>query len=123
MQNIEDYEIKIQKALESQNRWSESLVIAVHSLAVAMRNLDMANHDIEALDSCTVLEETRYGKKIAPHPAFKIAKDANEAIGKLLKSLGLTADDISEGIDNDPLAEVTESLIAKRKVPKIVKPK
>ena len=121
MQNIEDYEIKIQKALESQNRWSESLVIAVHSLAVAMRNLDMANHDIEALDSCTVLEETRYGKKIAPHPAFKIAKDANEAIGKLLKSLGLTADDISEGIDNDPLAEVTESLIAKRKAPKIVK--
>ena len=123
MQNIEDYEIKIQKALESQNHWSESLVIAVHSLAVAMRNLDMANHDIEALDSCTVLEETRYGKKIAPHPAFKIAKDANEAIGKLLKSLGLTADDISEGIDNDPLAEVTESLIAKRKAPKIVKPK
>ena len=123
MQNIEDYEIKIQKALESQNRWSESLVIAVHSLAVAMRNLDMANNDIGALDSCTVLEETRYGKKIAPHPAFKIAKDANEAIGKLLKSLGLTADDISEGIDNDPLAEVTESLIAKRKAPKIVKPK
>lgn len=123
MQDIEDYEIKIQKALESQNRWSESLVIAVHSLAVAMRNLDMANNDIEALDSCTVLEETRYGKKIAPHPAFKIAKDANEAIGKLLKSLGLTADDISEGIDNDPLAEVTESLIAKRKAPKIVKPK
>lgn len=123
MKNIEDYEIKIQKALESQNRWSESLVIAVHSLAVAMRNLDMANHDIEALDSCTVLEETRYGKKIAPHPAFKIAKDANEAIGKLLKSLGLTADDISEGIDNDPLAEVTESLIAKRRAPKIVKPK
>ena len=123
MQDIEDYEIKIQKALESQNRWSESLVIAVHSLAVAMRNLDIANHDIEALDSCTVLEETRYGKKIAPHPAFKIAKDANEAIGKLLKSLGLTADDISEGIDNDPLAEVTESLIAKRKAPKIVKPK
>ena len=123
MQNIEDYEIKIQKALESQSRWSESLVIAVHSLAVAMRNLDMANNDIEALDSCTVLEETRYGKKIAPHPAFKIAKDANEAIGKLLKSLGLTADDISEGIDNDPLAEVTESLIAKRKAPKIVKPK
>lgn len=123
MQNIEDYEIKIQKALESQSRWSESLVIAVHSLAVAMRNLDMANHDIEALDSCTVLEETRYGKKIAPHPAFKIAKDANEAISKLLKSLGLTADDISEGIDNDPLAEVTESLIAKRKAPKIVKPK
>ena len=123
MQNIEDYEIKIQKALESQSRWSEGLVIAVHSLAVAMRNLDMANHDIEALDSCTVLEETRYGKKIAPHPAFKIAKDANEAIGKLLKSLGLTADDISEGIDNDPLAEVTESLIAKRRAPKIVKPK
>lgn len=123
MQNIEDYEIKIQNALESQSRWSESLVIAVHSLAVAMRNLDMANHDIEALDSCTVLEETRYGKKIAPHPAFKIAKDANEAISKLLKSLGLTADDISEGIDNDPLAEVTESLIAKRKAPKIVKPK
>lgn len=123
MQNIEDYEIKIQKALESQSRWSESLVIAVHSLAVAMRNLDMANKDIEALDSCTVLEETRYGKKIAPHPAFKIAKDANEAIGKLLKSLGLTADDISEGIDNDPLAEVTESLIAKRRAPKIVKPK
>lgn len=123
MRNIEGYEIKIQKALESQNHWSESLVIAVHSLAVAMRNLDMANNDIEALDSCTVLEETRYGKKIAPHPAFKIAKDANEAIGKLLKSLGLTADDISEGIDNDPLAEVTESLIAKRRAPKIVKPK
>ena len=94
----------------------------VLSLASAMRNLEMANEQIDGLSETTVLEETRYGSKLAPHPVFKIAKEAQELITRQMKALGLTAEDLAGEVEDDPLADLTKKLTKKRKQAKIIKP-
>lgn len=93
----------------------------VMSLASAMRNLDMANEQIDKLTETTVWETTRYGEKLAPHPVFKIAKEAQELITRQMKALGLTVEDLAGGSDDDPLADLTKKLNKKRKAPIIIK--
>ena len=95
----------------------------ITSLASAMRNLDMANEQIDGLTETTVYETTRYGEKLAPHPVFKIAKEAQELITRQMKALGLTAVDLSGGVDDDPLADLTKKLTKKRQQPTIIKTK
>lgn len=119
---VEDYEKDIIKAMKVHNLYSNSLKMQVRSLASAMRNLDMANDQIDSLTETTVWETTRYGEKLAPHPVFKIAKEAQELITRQMKILGLTAEDLAGEVDDDPLTDVTKKLIKKRRAPKIIKP-
>lgn len=93
------------------------------SLASAMRNLEMANDQIDGLTETTVWEQTRYGKKLAPHPVFKIAKEAQELVTRQMKALGLTVEDLAGGTEDDPLADLTKKLAKKREQPTIIKPK
>ena len=83
----------------------------------------MANEQIDGLTETTVYETTRYGEKLAPHPVFKIAKEAQELITRQMKALGLTAVDLSGGVDDDPLADLTKKLTKKRQQPTIIKTK
>lgn len=122
MKKIEEYEKDIVKALRNHGRYSTSLRFQIHSLASAMRNLDMANNDIDGLNCTTVLEETRYGQKLAPHPVFKIAKEAQELITRQMKALGLTAEDLAGEVDEDPLIEQNRKLNKKRTRPTIIRP-
>ena len=92
----------------------------VTSLASAMRNLEMANEQIDKLTETTVWETTRYGEKLAPHPVFKIAKEAQELITRQMKALGLTAEDLSGEADDDPLVELTKKLTKKHSQPTII---
>ena len=92
----------------------------VTSLASAMRNLEMANEQIDKLTETTVWETTRYGEKLAPHPVFKIAKEAQELITRQMKALGLTVEDLSGEADDDPLVELTKKLTKKRSQPTII---
>lgn len=94
----------------------------ITSLASAMRNLEMANDQIDGLTEVTVWEETRYGSKLAPHPVFKVAKDAQDMITRQMKALGLTAEDLAGEIEEDPLVDMTKKLTKKRKAPTIIKP-
>lgn len=119
---IDDYKKEIAKALRANNAYSKGLDMQIVSLASAMRSLEMANDQIDGLTETTVLESTRYGKKLAPHPVFKIAKEAQELITRQLKALGLTAEDLIGGSDDDPLADLTKKLIKKRSQPKIIRP-
>lgn len=119
---IEEYEKDITKAMKAHNLYSASLKMQIRSLASAMRNLDMANDQIDNLTETTIWETTRYGEKLAPHPVFKIAKEAQELITRQMKILGLTAEDLAGEVDDDPLTDVTKKLIKKRRAPKIIKP-
>mgnify|MGYP000277727348 CR=1 FL=1 len=119
---IESYKRYIIRILKANNRYSKGLDIQVISLASAMRNLEMANEQIDGLKETTVLEKTRYGEKLAPHPVFKIAKEAQELITRQMKVLSLTAEDLSGEVEDDPLADLTEKLIDSRKESKIIKP-
>ncbi len=118
---IEEHVKIVIKALKQHNQYSNALNAQVIALASAMRNLEMANEQIDTLSEVTVWEETRYGKKIAPHPAFKIAKDAQESITRNMKTLKLTVEDLSGEIDDDPLVNLTKKLEEKRKHPKVLR--
>lgn len=119
--NIDDYIKDIRKALKSNNAYTSALDMQIRSLASAMRNLDMANAQIDGLTETTVWEKTRYGEKLAPHPVFKIAKEAQELITRQMKVLKLTAEDLTGAVDDDPLVDMTKKLTKARKSPKIIK--
>lgn len=99
---VDDYKTEIIKALKAQKIYSKGLEMQVISLASAMRNLEMANSQIDGLEETTVLEKTRYGEKLAPHPAFKIAKEAQELVTRQMKALGLTAENLAGGRGRRP---------------------
>lgn len=120
--SISDYKKEIERQLKAQGTYSKALDMQIVSLASARRNLDMANKQIDGLTETTVWETTRYGNKLAPHPVFKIAKEAQELITRQMKALGLTAEDLSGGVDDDPLVDMTKKLNQKRKNPTIIKP-
>jgi hypothetical protein len=119
--SVEFYKKEIVRQLRANNTYSRALDMQVMSLASAMRNLDMANEQIDKLNETTVWETTRYGEKLAPHPVFKIAKEAQELITRQMKALGLTVEDLAGGSDDDPLADLTKKLNKKRKAPIIIK--
>ena len=119
---VNEYKTEIIRVLKVNNLYSKGLDMQVLSLASAMRNLEMANEQIDGLSETTVLEETRYGSKLAPHPVFKIAKEAQELITRQMKALGLTAEDLAGEVEDDPLADLTKKLTKKRKQAKIIKP-
>ena len=119
---VNEYVKEITKTLKANKTYSRGLDMQILSLASAMRNLEMANNQIDGLTETTVWETTRYGEKLAPHPVFKIAKEAQELVTRQMKALGLTVDDLSGNIEDDPLADLTKKLTKKRKQPTIINP-
>ena len=119
---VNEYVKEITKTLKANKTYSRGLDMQILSLASAMRNLEMANNQIDGLTETTVLETTRYGKKLAPHPVFKIAKEAQELVTRQMKALGLTVDELAGSTEDDPLADLTKKLTKKRKQPTIINP-
>lgn len=120
--SVEEYRKDIVRKMKVHKTYTQALDMQIYSLASAMRNLDLANEQIDGLTEVTVLETTRYGKKMAPHPAFKIAKDAQDMVTRQMKALNLTVEDLSGEADEDPLTDLTKKLTKKRKAPTIIKP-
>lgn len=120
--NVEDYQKEITRVMKAHRTYTKALDMQIHSLASALSNLDLANQQIDTLSEVTVWETTRYGEKLAPHPVFKIAKDAQDMITRQMKALSLTVDDLAGETDEDPLTDLTKKLVKKRKAPKIIKP-
>lgn len=119
---INEYVKEITKTLKANRSYSRGLDMQILSLASAMRNLEMANNQIDGLTETTVWETTRYGEKLAPHPVFKIAKEAQELVTRQMKALGLTVDELAGNAEDDPLADLTKKLAKKRKQPTIINP-
>lgn len=119
--SVADYKKEITRQLKENGTYSKGLDAQIISLASAMRNLEMANAEIDTLTETTVWEQTRYGQKLAPHPVFKIAKEAQELITRQMKALGMTVEELNAGVDEDPLVDITKKLAKKRKTPTIIK--
>lgn len=120
--SVEEYRKDIVRKMKVHKTYTQALDMQIYSLASAMRNLDLANEQIDKLTEVTVWETTRYGEKLAPHPAFKIAKDAQDMVTRQMKALNLTVEDLSGEADEDPLTDLTKKLTKKRKTPTIIKP-
>lgn len=119
---VNEYVKEITKTLKANKTYSRGLDMQILSLASAMRNLEMANNQIDGLTETTVWETTRYGEKLAPHPVFKIAKEAQELVTRQMKALGLTVDELAGNAEDDPLVDLTKKLTKKRKQPTIINP-
>lgn len=119
---VNEYVKEITKTLKANTTYSRGLDMQILSLASAMRNLEMANNQIDGLTETTVWETTRYGEKLAPHPVFKIAKEAQELVTRQMKALGLTVAELAGNTEDDPLADLTKKLTKKRKQPTIINP-
>ena len=119
---VNEYVKEITKTLKANKTYSRGLDMQILSLASAMRNLEMANNQIDGLTETTIWETTRYGEKLAPHPVFKIAKEAQELVTRQMKALGLTVDELAGNTEDDPLADLTKKLTKKRKQPTIINP-
>ena len=120
--SVEEYRKDIVRKMKVHKTYTQALDMQIYSLASAMRNLDLANEQIDGLTEVTVWETTRYGEKLAPHPAFKIAKDAQDMVTRQMKALNLTVEGLSGEADEDPLTDLTKKLTKKRKAPTIIKP-
>lgn len=122
---VNEYKKDIVKALKAAGKYSRSLDAQILSLAGALRTLDLANDEIDELDSVTIPVTSRYGNEtLAPHPVFKIQKDAQDSVTRQMKALGLTAEELTGTDEDDPLIELTKKVRnAGRKKPNIIKPK
>lgn len=123
VKNVSDYRKQIVKALKKAGTYSPGVDMQVQSLATALRTLDLANAQIDTLTEVTVWEETRYGQKLAPHPAFKVQKDAQDSITRQMKILKLTTEDLAGTDESDPLVDLTKKVVKSgKKKPVVVKP-
>lgn len=122
IKTIEGYRKEIIRQLKAHKTYSKGLDMQITSLASAMRNLELANAEIDELETTTVYERTRYGEKLAPHPVFKVAKESQDMITRQMKALGLTAEELTGTNEDDPLIDLTKKVKnAGRKKPNIVK--
>ena len=120
---VNEYKKDIEKVLKSASRYSRSLDAQILSLAGALRTLDLANDEIDNLDTTTISSVSRYGNEtLVPHPVFKIQKDAQDSVTRQMKALGLTVEELTGTDDNDPLVDLTKKVKnSTRKKPTIIK--
>lgn len=120
---VNEYKKDIEKVLKSASRYSRSLDAQILSLAGALRTLDLANDEIDNLDTTTISSVSRYGNEtLVPHPVFKIQKDAQDSVTRQMKALGLTVEELTGTDDNDPLVDLTKKVKnVGRKKPNIIK--
>ncbi len=120
---VNEYRKDIEKALKAAGKYSRSLGAQILSLAGALRTLDLANDEIDGLESTTITATSRYGNEtLAPHPVFKIQKDEQDSVTRQIKALGLTAEELTGTDEDDPMIELTKKVKnAGRRKPNIVK--
>lgn len=119
-----EFKTEIVKALKASGKYSKGIDLQIFSLAVALRSLDMANDELDKLDTVVMVETSRYGNEtLSPHPVFKILKDAQDSVTRQMKALGLTTEELVGADDDDPLIDLTKKVrSAGRKKPTIIKP-
>lgn len=108
---VDEYRKEIERALRAAGKYSKSLGAQIMSLAGALRTLDIANDEIDGLECTTVKTVSRYGNEsLAPHPVFKVQKDAQDSVTRQMKALGLTAEALAGQDENDPLIDLTKAI-------------
>lgn len=102
----------IRSALKRQNKYIPELENTVMLAAGAMRNWTIADEAIEQAvrnGEQFIYEETKYGQKKVPNPAFRLQREEGEKAARYLKALGLTMADV-DNKERDPLTEFDERI-------------
>lgn len=107
---VKRYKTNIIKLLKDNGSYNDGLGVVINSLSDTLQTLDLCRKEISTLEKTTVYEVTRYGKKLAPHPVFKIQRDAQDTLIKCCKSLGMTYKELSEVVESSPLVNLIDSM-------------
>lgn len=107
---VNTYKTRILRALKKAGKYDPGLLPMVDAMANTMRTLDICSGQIDGLEEATVLEKTRYGEKLAPHPVFKVQRDAQESLVRLCKSVGLTYAELMREAGGDGYSEFMEKM-------------
>lgn len=111
VKRTEEYKGIIVKTLKKAGTYSPGLDAQITALAGVLRSLALANRDIDQLETTTIETVSRYGNvTLDPHPAFKIQKDAQDAVTRQSKVLGLTPGELIREEEDDPLVDLTKSV-------------
>ena len=110
IKTVQSYKSRLVRILKKTGKYNDGLLITVEVLANTMRTLSLCRDEIDGLDKTTVVETTRYGQKLAPHPVFKVQRDAQDSLARLCKTLGLTYTDLMKDIEGDGLEDFMERI-------------
>lgn len=118
-----EYKKSIERVLRAAGNYHRGLDAQVTALAGALRTLAIANQEIDGLEVTTIPVVSRYGNEtLAPHPVFKIQKDTQASVTKLMRALGLTVEDLNGTDTTDPLIELTRDVRSATRVADVLKP-
>lgn len=110
VQKQKKYRAVVVRALKKSGKYRDGLGVLIDSLADTLYTLELCSADIAKLETTTVLEKTRYGEKMAPHPVFKIQRDAQLSLDKLCKGVGLTSADLGSVPGENPLDRLVKAM-------------
>lgn len=100
-----NYAARIKSVLKKNKRYNDGMSLLIDSTATSLITMDLCRKELDTLEQISVLERTRYGERLVPHPVFKTLRDAQAILLKNCKELGLSYSELSKMIEeeNDPL--------------------
>lgn len=124
MRKIADWEHIVRTALTDAKKYNAGLEPQIMSLAGCLRTLELVNNEIDNLREVLLPVRSRYGNDTyIANPIFKVQKDTQDNVTKIMKSLDLTPEALLGTNESDPLIELTKDLIEKKGAPKIIRPR
>lgn len=87
--------------LKKSGKYNDGLALLIDSTAISLNTIELCRKELGTLESTTVVVQTRYGKKLDPHPVFRTLRDAQTVLLKNCKELGLNYEDLSRIMEED----------------------
>lgn len=103
------FKARIKAALIAQDRYQRELDMLIGMTADSLHIWSRAKDEIASLSSTWTMEESKYGFKLVEHPSCKTHRAYSAECRALLKSLGLTMDDLINK-ERDALTEFDEKI-------------
>ena len=103
------FKARIKAALVAQDRYQRELDMLIGMTADSLHIWSRAKDEIAALDSTWTMEESKYGFKLVEHPSCKTHRAYSAECRALLKSLGLTMEDLINK-ERDALTEFDDRI-------------
>lgn len=103
-----NYVSKIKSMLKANGQYNDGMTLLIDSTATSLKTLELCRKELATLTSTTVVETTRYGDKLVPHPVFRTMRDAQTVLLKNCKALGLSYEKISQILNDeaDPYSQL-----------------
>lgn len=110
MAKLAHHKRELTKALKYAGLYTPVTAITVKAVASALLSLDIANAEIEKMESVERTNTTTQGTTSSGHPAFKTQREMIYLIFQGMKQLGLTT---SEVIGKPDIRDAADDLIDK----------